>query len=784
MAFSIQTNVNALIAQENLRVNSDFQNRTIQRLTSGFRINQSGDDAAGLAVANKFRSDTAELNQGVRNANDGVSQLQIMDGGMNNISKMLDRLKTLATQSASQTFTGNRTVLNNEYQTLVGEIDRQAQSIGLATGGRFAQSISVYIGGGVTNSGAMDTANGAVSVNLSSSIVDTRALGLSGQSFTATGAAGSDIGVSSLTSITNILANANNGQTATFAFNGSGYTGITVSVDLTGVTGAAGLASKLNDAIEATGNSAQTGAARFLAANIQAAVVTDASGMQQLSFSSTAGAFEASATSKTANALMGNFKVGAGAEGADVVPTYTAGTIIAAGAGSATAKLKFIIDGVATAWSANVDLSGNAAAKLLAVQGALTGLGITSVTASSSSGYLKFTGTAGHTFEVEAAGDLTNALGLGNWTAEAASIVGSAATVAANGQVTTLGFSINGGSKVLVAVNNDTSGNIVNALTAAFAANKTLAAATMGVSFGGGAFTFTTGAGAAVRISVESRTGGATMDLGLAFPANAPVSASSVLGATGPTEAVAVGTSQTGVGASQDVFSFAGLRNVGDAQSLAFNTTAADGSVKTTSVSLTTANAGSLDAAVSAINTALQAQSSTELKNIVAVKQLNGAGTAEGIRFISSQQSFSVTVGGVANSTDTNPVGVYDGTAASAAASQGKAYDSSQAVNTTAGDIITVAAAKAVVVALGQAVQKLGAAQAAVGKGQNQLGYAVNLAQSQISNFSAAESRIRDADIAAEAANLTKAQVLQQASMAAMAQANSAPQAVLTLLRG
>jgi flagellin len=64
------------------------------------------------------------------------------------------------------------------------------------------------------------------------------------------------------------------------------------------------------------------------------------------------------------------------------------------------------------------------------------------------------------------------------------------------------------------------------------------------------------------------------------------------------------------------------------------------------------------------------------------------------------------------------------------------------------------------------------------------LNYAIGLAQSQISNFSAAESRIRDADVASEAANLTKAQVLQQANMAAMAQANSAPQAVLSLLKG
>src|SRR5437763_15307558 len=123
MSFSIQTNINSLVAQENLRVNSNFQSQTIQRLTSGYRINSSADDAAGLAVANKFRSDVAELTQGVRNANDGVSQLQIIDGGLNNISKILDRMKTLSTQSASTTFTGDRTTLNNEFQSLVGEIN-------------------------------------------------------------------------------------------------------------------------------------------------------------------------------------------------------------------------------------------------------------------------------------------------------------------------------------------------------------------------------------------------------------------------------------------------------------------------------------------------------------------------------------------------------------------------------------------------------------------------------------------------------------------------------------
>ena len=86
--------------------------------------------------------------------------------------------------------------------------------------------------------------------------------------------------------------------------------------------------------------------------------------------------------------------------------------------------------------------------------------------------------------------------------------------------------------------------------------------------------------------------------------------------------------------------------------------------------------------------------------------------------------------------------------------------------------------------AIEAAVGKLGQVQGRVGAGENQLQYAINLAQSQITNYSSADSNIRDADVAAEAANLSKAQVLQQASIAAMAQANSAPQQILALLRG
>ncbi len=174
MSISIQTNVTSLIAQNNLRINTDFQSQTIQRLTSGYRINSSGDDAAGLAVANKYRSDTAELTQGVRNANDSIGALQTIDGGLTNISQITDRLKTLAVQSASSAFAGSRSTLDNEYQSLISEISRQASNINLNSGGKFNTNLVTYIGGG------SNAANSQVSLDLSgaNNAVDAASLGV------------------------------------------------------------------------------------------------------------------------------------------------------------------------------------------------------------------------------------------------------------------------------------------------------------------------------------------------------------------------------------------------------------------------------------------------------------------------------------------------------------------------------------------------------------------------------------------------------------------------------
>jgi flagellin len=178
MSISIQTNVASLEAQNSIRINNNFQNNTIQQLSSGYRINSSADDAAGLAVANQYSGNIAELNQGVLNANNGVSGLQIVDGGLNNISTILNRLRTLATESASATFTGDRGTLNTEYQGLLSEVNRQAANVNLNTGGSYNTNLVTYVGGG------SNQANAQVSVDLSgaNNAVDSTALGIQNSS--------------------------------------------------------------------------------------------------------------------------------------------------------------------------------------------------------------------------------------------------------------------------------------------------------------------------------------------------------------------------------------------------------------------------------------------------------------------------------------------------------------------------------------------------------------------------------------------------------------------------
>jgi len=128
MGMVIGTNVASLTAQRHLESSRGDMETSMERLASGKRINSAADDAAGLAIANKMEVKVMSLNQGIRNANDGMSMIQVAEGGMEEIGNILGRMKELAVQASNGTYTAaSLTTMDNEYQGLATEITRIAQ---------------------------------------------------------------------------------------------------------------------------------------------------------------------------------------------------------------------------------------------------------------------------------------------------------------------------------------------------------------------------------------------------------------------------------------------------------------------------------------------------------------------------------------------------------------------------------------------------------------------------------------------------------------------------------
>ena len=125
MASTINTNISSLTAQRNLGMSQASLNTSIQRLSSGLRINSAKDDAAGLAISERFTSQIRGLNQAARNANDGISLAQVTEGAMTSAGNILQRIRELAVQSANATnSSGDRQALQQEVGQLVAELDR------------------------------------------------------------------------------------------------------------------------------------------------------------------------------------------------------------------------------------------------------------------------------------------------------------------------------------------------------------------------------------------------------------------------------------------------------------------------------------------------------------------------------------------------------------------------------------------------------------------------------------------------------------------------------------
>ena len=152
MSLVINTNIASMNAQRNLATNSEKLATSVQRLSSGLRINSAKDDAAGLAISEKIRSQVRSISVAVRNSQDGISLAQTTEGGLQEIGNIVGRMRELSTQSANGTLgQTERNSLDAEYQQLKTEIDRisnatEFNGTKLLNGSQSASGVTLQVG--------------------------------------------------------------------------------------------------------------------------------------------------------------------------------------------------------------------------------------------------------------------------------------------------------------------------------------------------------------------------------------------------------------------------------------------------------------------------------------------------------------------------------------------------------------------------------------------------------------------------------------------------------------
>lgn len=297
MAAIINTNVISLNAQRNLNSSQNALATTLQRLSSGLRINSARDDAAGLAISERMTSQIRGLNQAVRNANDGISMSQTAEGALGEIGNNLQRIRELAVQSRNASNSvSDRTALNNEVQQLKAEIDRVSSTttfngIKLIDGTFTHQAFQVGANVGETISitglvNAQTTSLGSTTTYAST----VTGIAATGFATPADNIAAGDIKINgvSIGAVTAGGAAPAQGQAVATAINlATGATGVTASADAAGLVTLTSVSSEgIEIALSGTANTARTG----LTAATTAATATVTQGFASLAIDTTANA--------------------------------------------------------------------------------------------------------------------------------------------------------------------------------------------------------------------------------------------------------------------------------------------------------------------------------------------------------------------------------------------------------------------------------------------------------------------------------------------------------------
>lgn len=671
MAAVVNTNVMSLNAQRQLGKSQAVSNQAMERLSSGLRINSAKDDAAGLAISTGMQSQIKGINQGVRNANDGISMAQTAEGSMDEMTNILQRMRELSVQAANDTnSSSNRASIQKEVDQLYSELDRIAETtqfngINLLDGSNKSTTLQIGANSGETLSFSIDA-------------VTTKDLNLN-------------------------------------AVSGTG--------ELNG--GRANSGGMVNNAV--TINGVTLGSAN--ASN------TNAAGLIKDSINAKTGLTGVTATAYNTVESTGG------------IDGITSGLEITVGAGttvtlSSTSSAQDLVDTIndevggvtATLSSDGALVLSNDTGKSIEIGGAIAGSGLT---ADTFQGYVSLTSADGSSIEVgrdASASKATDALintslnSLGINESTGSDFVKGTAVSSAGGAVTSNdGIQINGVD--------------LGAVSGLTAADK---------AFAINAISDQTGVTASAKTEVTYSVNISTMALDDGTTA-ATASALSING-------VAVTMSANGVAANLD--------DVVDA----INNSGIQGVVATASDDgklVLTSNAGNDIKVNIGTDAALTDDAGVDVTTIMSTKT-NGSITLTG------ENGKDVSITSTASTealkdTALAKLGVTDQGGSEVAVGKGLSVTSAANASNTIDRI-------------DDALNKITESRANLGAIQNRLGSTISNLENVSQNISAANSRIQDADFAAETSKMSKAQILQQAGTSMLAQANASSQSVLSML--
>jgi len=746
MAQVINTNIASLTAQRNLSKSQNTLSTSLQRLSSGLRINSAKDDAAGLAISNRMTSQIKGLTQAVRNSNDGISLAQTAEGALSQSGDILQRIRELSVQSANSTNSASdRKALQSEVNQLVSELDRIANTtsfngLKLLDGSFAAQTFQV---------GA--NANQTINVNVGAATTDRLGINKTNTDNESTGiAAATSDGKTYVT----IASDTGVGATAAAIMTAARKDQVLTAVNQDGEESRLTLASASIDT-NAEVATALGGTASYssnsvtldfstLAAKITAAD-TDGSGDNGLSFTVDIGGQNLSMT-------IAGFDMANGSLAEQVANKLSADTDFA------TSKAQVTVDGdkvtITTGTASTVDSS---------IQlNAFTTVGA------------EFTATGTAKFDDGTLTSGTNVVGVKTGAFSVNIDPTKFTGFAAGDTLTSVSSSIDAGDGSLFSTAGTVNAAFSKGLTDATAGNNVAAqtltingqtvstidiakdASAKDIAAAVNAVANSTGVEATAR--TEATLGNVSTAGVISFNLNGQdVSAniSDVSDLTNLADAINSQTSKTGVVAKLNVLKD-GIELIADDGS--------DISIQSFNNSATTDTQA----------TTMTVQGSTglavQLKDSNSTTDVDSTVVGGNVEFKSTGGYFSVS-----SSIDETAGSLFSGKADELKAGEMKTVQSI--------DISTVEGATAALDIIDGALSQVDTIRADLGAVQNRFESTVSNLTTSTENLSAARSRIQDADFAVETSELTKAQILQQAGTAMLAQAKSLPQQVLSLLR-